>query len=312
MQIKAIGYDDKSDHYYWNDQLQFVKPYYLTPQLAYEDQDDPEQITVAAGGRSDDIIFRIPDVGGFEGAYLNSSFSSDGTSNPFLVYIFDEERQKPITLKPCHTDCVFGLGGQNTFGATYGSSIGPGILPETLWMDHGESIIMSFFDIGGNGGTITPVIHGQRFFADNVDDPMIRRYLIGRKKRSTRVLPCFAPLDENPVVLPASSEREFYYTNPNYMMFEVTKILLGPDDYRRGLAEQTSDNFQFTIVDEVRQHITQRWIDARAGMGVGVEPFMFYGPLAVRAKGRLTFRFKNETQSEITFYVTLAGRQFFI
>lgn len=307
MQIETFKYDSKTDHYYWNDEAYFVKPYWLAPQLAVEDQDDPELITIVAGGRSDDIAFRIPDEGGFEGMYLQDGLLNITNTFQFLVNIYDEERERPITIHPCHVDTIFASTNYLTTGG------GVGILPESIWLDHGETLTMTFYDIvTGIGGTIAPVIHGKRFFADRIKSPSIKKYLVERKKRATHILPCFAPLDENPIVIAANTDREVYFTNPNYFMFEITKILFGPN--LAVLGGSPSQHILYQIIDETRQHVTQpnRWIHSLAGMGNAWEPFLTYGPLVVRAKGRLVFRFRNLSQSETTFYVTLAGRQFFV
>ena len=291
MLLEAFVHDPQTGEYVWNDLTYYVRPYFMAPFDDVNDATNPQRVVVPAGGTRTSY-FRLEDDGVFMGAYfLANLVGVPGTAalNDLLVDIYDDVRKRPLTARPCHVMAVFGSGRR------------PGVLSEPIWMDRNETLVFTFTDNSGSGGSIYPVIHGQRIYNDRVHDQDLNKYVLQRTLRSRQVLPYFAPLDSD-VELDANQEIDFYYSQPADFHFEVRKILY--------YADPANPIYPyFKMYDEGEQQLTYDWIATGLGTGWADRPVLTFGPLLIRAGTKWRFKMREYLGATGKGFFTLVGRQ---
>lgn len=280
MQLKSYSID-KQGVYRINNLPFYVKPYYLVPKNAALNAANPEQITMLANGASGQIPVFFVDEGAFEGAYLSAQYADER----MLVTILDDVRKRPITGRPCYLPTIFGNG------------LRPAVLPESIFLDKRESLIMNFTDLSGDVNNIRPVIHGQRIYTDKARDKQLDSYVERRLVRARYIMPYFCPLDTNPAIA-GNASQDVYFTQDGTSHFEVKK-----------LTYCSTGAFKFKIKDEAGEELTNDWVHATAGLGTAQYPFITYGPWMIRSGGIVTFTIEDLSGQTNTVYLTLIGRQ---
>jgi len=296
MKLKAYAVTPDGN-YVFNELMWGVQPYALTPDNADLNPTHPEQIVVPASGTSPQISMYCVDEGAFEGSYLCAEYGQDGSGNPLYqrVEIIDDTRGRPITGRPCHIVTLFGTGQR------------PMVLPESIFLDKRESLIVRSYDLSGSANWIRPVIHGQRLFNSRVRDKSLDDYREKRIIRSRYMQPFICPTDEDMTLTGASGSRaEYYFTNEAIGHFEVKKITY-----------YSSYPFKFRIFDESGQQMSRNWVHATAGLGTAQYPFLTYGSWAIRARGIVRIELESlpnaaGSYNNDTIYMTFIGRMFFI
>lgn len=295
--MKLRSYSVLEDgNYEFNDLLFGVRPYYLTPENSQVNPSHPEQITVAANGTSVRQSLFCVDEGSFEGDYLTAEYGTDASGNPLYmkVDILDDVSGRPITGQPCHITTLFGTGQR------------PLVLPESVFLDKKEALVIQIYDLSGSTNWIRPVLHGQRIFTERMRDRSLDEYREKRIIRKRYIRPYICPTDDDISLTGGSGNRtEVQYSNDAVGHFVVKK-----------LTYFSSYPFKFRIWDESGQQLTRSWVHATAGLGTAQYPFLLYGSLAIRARGIVRVEVESLPNSagdynDDTIYFTFIGYQFY-
>lgn len=282
MQIKTFG-KTKDGKYRFNQLAYDVKPFWLVPDNAALNPTDPEEITIPASGASAGIPMRSLEEGGYEFGLMSAQRTDE-----CLVNIFDEYLRRPLTGRPCHVDTIFGNG---SF---------PFILPETIFLERRQTLVIQATDLSGNPNTIRPVLGGQRINPERSNSQELRDEIEDRRARRIYIAPFLSPLDED-VALTASQERDFYYTQEGVSNFEVKKLTF-----------TSTGAFKFRVIDETGRRLTENWLHSSAVLGTAQNPYILFTPWVIRAGGKVQFTFRDLSGLSNTIYLTLSGRVFFV
>jgi hypothetical protein len=292
MKINATKYDKRTGRYFTNELAFFVRPYYLVPDNYIVNPATPSWITIPANNWSSEVRMRAPYGGVFEGAYM----IMPDISHDHMVYMRDMSRSVPITGRPCLLNTLFPEQRWTS----------PFVLPEAIFLDEKEEIAISFQNIDNNEEDVMPIIMGRISYPRKVTNNALNEHIRRRRMRSRQMSPYFCPLDENPTIA-GSGESEVWFTQSAISHFEVRKISYFCVDAGGGPRE-----FKFKIIDEDGQELTNNWVRSNAGMGSDCRPFHTFGPWGIRAGGKVKFILHNQHTANVTIYITLIGRQFFI
>ena len=283
MQIRAFDVDERGN-YLFNNLALSVKPHWMVPDNTVLNQDNPEELEMAANAASAEIPIYSTDQGALEITHLTCYRTAACN-----VELTDNARKQKITGRPCHVDTIFGDGQE------------PFILSESLFLRKNESILMRAVDLSGATNDIRPVFTGQRIMAEKARDANVDKYLVERAKRARYVLPFLCPLDEDPE-LDENDEADFYFTQQSIAHFEVRKLTFS-----------STGDFKFKVTDESGNQLTSDWVHSAAVGGTAMQPFILPTPWVIQAGGLVKFRIQDlGTVSTNNIYFTLCGRSLFV
>jgi len=268
---------------YLNPLKKFVKPFWLVPQ----DVNNTGNLAVGAN-TAQPMILRNDQQGPFEGFYATVQHNGD-----MLVRINDTGMQRDLMNRDVHVDTIFtpAPGGQSPF-----------IFPESLWMDAGSTLQLTFTDISGVGQSVRPVIHGRKFYLRSAPRG-IGTNVLARRERERRVsTPYFYTTDVAVALTAGQTGLQVPLTVSQEGHFEARKITV-----------VSTGAFDFRI-SENRNGINLAGAIFTSSVscgGIASFPYIFPESWLIERNTQLTVEFNNVFPGVNTIFFTISGRRIY-
>ena len=283
MGVPTFLKNEQTGVVYLNPLKKFVKPFWLTPQ----DVNNTGNLTVGALASSP-MILRNDQQGPFEGFYATVQHNGD-----MLVRIQDTGMQRDLMNRDCHLDTIFAPapGGQSPF-----------IFPETLWMDAGSTLLLTFTDASGVIQAVRPVIHGRKFYLRSAPRG-IGNNVLSRRERERRVsTPYWYTTDQAMALAAGQTGLQIPLTVSQEGHFEARKITC-----------VASGPFNFKI-SENRNGINMAgntFVSNVSCTGIASFPYIFPESWLIERNTQLTIEFNNVFPGPNTIFFTISGRRIY-
>ena len=286
MSIPLFLRSTKNNLVYLNELKQYVQPYWLVPQ----DIGNRGFLAVPANTQRHCVV--VPDQNGpFEGSYITADVPSGGLMN---VRINEPGANRDLMNRDILLQTIFTPvpGAQNPF-----------VLPETLWLEARQSLLLYFTDLSGLLNSVQPVIHGRKFNLRQARAGLADKFLAKRRLQRKVTTPYFYTTDQ-PVTLAvgAIAQRANIQVDDagHFVAYKITCWSQGPFEYR--IIDGTSGA---TLSGAVYIANTQ-------GAGIAAFPYILPEPWFIPKNRILTLEFNNlRVGLTNNIFLTITGRRIY-
>lgn len=231
-----------------------------------------------------------PDQNGpFEGMYMTAD-----TAGLMNVRIHDSGKNKDLMNRDVLVQTIMTPtpGGQNPF-----------ILPETLWVEQRQSILMYFTDLSAVANSVRPVVHGRKFWLRQARAGLANKFVAQRRLQQTVTTPYFYTTDAAVTLAAAAAGATANISvsaEGHFVAYKITCISDGPFEYRLKDGE-TGQSLSGNV-----------FVAAVQASGTAANPYILPEPWFVEKNRQLILEMNNlNAMGQNRVWFTLSGRRIY-
>jgi hypothetical protein len=286
MSLPLFVRDKKSGIVGLNELKKYVTPWQLVPQ----NLGNFTGILAVPLNTTRNIQLNPDQNGPFEGMFMTADVAG-GLMN---VRIHDSGKNKDLMNRDVLVQTIMTPtpGGQNAF-----------VLPETLWVEQRQTILMYFTDLSGAANSVRMVMHGRKFWLRQARAGLANKFIAQRRLQQSVTTPYFYTTDQA-VVLAAGAVR---IANPitvtaegHFVAYKITCWSDGPFEYRL-IDGETGQSLSGAI-----------FIPNTQGTGTAANPYILPEPWFIEKNRQLSLELNNlNALGANRVFFTLSGRRIY-